>query len=102
MHGFVHRGQVLQGLVAAIMKRPAPKCSADGRQRLRTGGGQETRKGTTSPSQRFPRSECKSEKVERLVREVAAPVCVLAVDDLRLFRMQHQLAGRKAFLQRAP
>src|SRR5215471_13328850 len=30
----VHLGQVLQGLVAAMMKRPAPNCSADGRQRL--------------------------------------------------------------------
>src|SRR5438552_69158 len=98
----VHRGQILQGLVAAMMKRPAPNCSADGRQRLRTGGGQEARKGPTSPSQRFPRSECESEKVEQLIREVAAPVRILAVDDLRLLGMQHQLAGRKAFLQRAP
>src|SRR6266446_4061217 len=57
----VHLGQVLQGLVAAMMKRPAPNCSADGRQRLRTGGGQETRKGLTSPSQRFPRPEHKPE-----------------------------------------
>src|SRR5438876_11445303 len=38
----VHLGKVLEGLVAAMMKRPAPNCSADGRQRLRTGGGQET------------------------------------------------------------
>src|SRR5271163_714776 len=35
----VHLGQVRQGLVAAMMKRPAPNCSADRRQRLRTGGG---------------------------------------------------------------
>src|SRR5437667_3590941 len=63
----VHRGQILQGLVAAMMKRPAPNCSADGRQRLRTGGGQEARKGPTSPSQRFPRSEYESEKVEQLI-----------------------------------
>jgi hypothetical protein len=34
--------------------------------------------------------------------KVAAPVRILAVDDLRLLRMQHQLAGRKAILQRAP
>src|SRR6516165_1359184 len=27
----VHLGQVLQGLVAAMMKRPASNCSADGR-----------------------------------------------------------------------
>jgi hypothetical protein len=32
-----------------MMKRPAPNCSADGRQRLRTGGRQEARKGPTSP-----------------------------------------------------
>src|SRR5215472_5264787 len=94
----VHRGQVLQGLVAAMMKRPAPNGSADGRQRLWTGGGQEARKGPTSPSQRFPRPECKPEKVERLVRKVAPAVRILAVDDLRLLGMQHQLAGRKAIL----
>src|SRR5436190_2502209 len=98
----VHLGEVLQGLVAAMMKRPAPNCSADGRQRLRTGGGQETRKGLTSPSQRFPRSERKPEKVERLVRKVATAVRILAVDDLRFLRVQHQLAGREAILQRAP
>src|SRR5438309_5748554 len=91
----VHLGQVLQGLVAAMMKRPAPNCSADGRQRLRTGGGREGRKGPTSPSQRFPRSEHESEKVERLVRKVAMAVRILAVDDLRLLGMQYQLAGRK-------
>src|SRR5438445_1334071 len=94
----VHLGEVLQGLVAAMMKRPAPNCSADGRQRFRTGGGQETRKGLTSPSQRFPRSERKPEKVERLVRKVATAVRILAVDDFRLLGMQHQLAGRKAIL----
>src|SRR6516162_5970414 len=49
----VHLGQVLQGLVAAMMKRPAPNCSADGRQRLRTGGGQEARKGPTFPPNAF-------------------------------------------------
>src|SRR4030088_701863 len=98
----VHLGQVLQGLVAAMMKRPAPNCSADGRQRLRTGGGQETRKGLTSPSPRFSRPEHKPEKVERLVRKVATAVRILAVDDLRLLRVQHQLAGREAILQRAP
>src|SRR5438445_12498139 len=98
----VHLGQILQGFVAAMMKRPAPNCSADGRQRLRTGGRQEARKGPTSPSQRFSRPECEPEKVERLVRKVAQAVRILAVDDLRLLGMQRQLAGRKAFLQRAP
>jgi hypothetical protein len=32
----LHFGQLLQGLVAATMKRPAPNRSADGRQRFRT------------------------------------------------------------------
>src|SRR6516164_3195737 len=94
----VHLGQVLQGLVAAMMKRPTPNCLADGRQRLRTDGGQEARKGLTFPSQRLPRPECKPEKVERLVRKVATAVRILAVDDPRLLGMQHQLAGRKANL----
>src|SRR6201993_743870 len=98
----VHLGQVLQGFVAAMMKRPAPNGSADGRQRFRTGGGQEGRKRVTAPPQRFPRSERKPEKVERLVRKVATAVCILAIDDLRLLRVQHQLAGREAILQRAP
>jgi hypothetical protein len=39
----VHVGQVLQGLVTALMKRPSPDCPADGRECLRAGGGQESR-----------------------------------------------------------
>jgi hypothetical protein len=35
------------------------------------------------------------------IREIAAPVRILAVDDLRLLGMQHQLAGRKAVGKRA-
>src|SRR5262245_41257412 len=38
----VHLGQFGQGLVAAMMKRPATDVAADARQRLRTGGGLET------------------------------------------------------------
>src|SRR5208283_4281966 len=34
-------GQLLQGLVAVMMKRPTPNGPADGRQRFRTGGGHE-------------------------------------------------------------
>ena len=65
--GVVHLGQFPQGLVAAMMKRPPPDRPADGRQRLRTCGGQEARKGTPPSSQRFSRSEFEPEKVERLV-----------------------------------
>src|ERR1700687_3723421 len=35
----VHRGQLGQGFVAAVVKRPAPDLPADARQRLRAGGG---------------------------------------------------------------
>jgi hypothetical protein len=98
----VHLGQVLQGLVAAMMKSPTPDRPADGRQRFRAGGGQEARKGPTRSSQRFSRPEFESEKVKRLVSEVAVPVRILAVDDLCLLRMQHQLAGRKTVGKRAP
>src|SRR6516164_1361529 len=38
----VHLGQFSQGLVAAVMQRPAPDFPADARQRLRAGGGLET------------------------------------------------------------
>src|SRR5256885_4484269 len=43
-----------------------------------------------------------AQKVEADVGEVALPVHILAVDDLRLLRMQHQLAGRKAVGNRTP
>ena len=44
----------------------------------------------------------KPRKSNELIRKVAAPVRILAVDDLRLLGMQHQLAGRKAVGKRAP
>src|SRR3974390_3444790 len=59
----VHLGQFLQGLVAAMMKRPPSDCPADGRQRLWAGGRKEARKGPTPSSQRFSRSEFEPEKV---------------------------------------
>jgi hypothetical protein len=49
----------------------------------------------------FLASERESEKVERLIRELATPVDILAIDDLRLLWMQRQLAGRKAIRKRA-
>src|SRR5215468_6538679 len=98
----VHLGQFLQGLVAAMMKRPPPNCLADGLQRFWASGGQEARKGTMPSPQRFSHSEFEPKKVKRLVCEVAAPVRILAVDYLRLLGMQHQLAGRKAVSKCAP
>src|SRR5437588_12769785 len=98
----VHLGQICQGFVAAMMKRPVPDRATDERQRLRAGGRQEAHKGATPSSQGFSRSEFEPEKVERLVWEIAAPVRILAVDDLRLLGMQHQLADHKAVDKFAP
>src|SRR5947208_3000215 len=97
----VHVGEVLQGLVAAMMKRPSPDCPADGLQRLWAGGGHEAMRVDMPLPHRFPCSETEAEKVERLVREVATPVRIFAVDDFCLLRMQHQLARRKAVGKRA-
>ena len=86
----VRLGQILQGFVAVMVKSPAPDGPADGRQRFRTGRGEEARKRTTSFPQRFPHSEHEPEEGKRLSWKVATPVCILAVNNLRLLRMQHQ------------
>src|SRR5207302_6213028 len=65
--------QILQGFVAVMMKGPAPDRPADGRQRLRAGCRHEAVRGAPSPH-RLPRSKHETEKVERLAREVAAPI----------------------------
>jgi hypothetical protein len=43
-----------------------------------------------------------ADKVKVDLREVAPAVYILAVDDLRLLRVQHQLAGHEAVGNRAP
>ena len=98
----VRLGEILQGLVTVMMKGPAPDRPADGLQRLRTGRGHEAMRGDMPWPHRLSCSEHESEKFKRLVREVATPVRILAIDDLRLLGMQDQLAGRKAVSKRAP
>src|SRR5947208_4487663 len=101
----VHLGQLGQGFIAAVMKRPAANLAADARQRLRAGGGLETVREDASVHLHphdLPSSKLETQKVEVDVRGVAAPVHILAVDNLRLLWMQHQLAGRKAVGNRAP
>src|SRR6266513_1139162 len=101
----VHLGELGQGFIAAVMKRPAANLAADARQRLRAGGGLETVR-EDAPVRLHPHdlpgSKLETQKVEVDVRGVTAPVHILAVEDLRLLWMQHQLAGRKAVGNRAP
>ena len=88
-----------------MMKRPAADISAEARQCLRADGGLETVR-EDAPVRLHPHdlsgSKLEAEKVKADVGKVAAPVDILAVDDLRLLRMQHQLAGRQAVGNRAP
>src|SRR5262245_29771112 len=87
------------------MQRPAPDFPADARQRLRAGGGLETVREDASVHLHphdLSGSKLEAQKVEVDVGEVTAPVYILAVDDLRLLRVQHQLAGREAVGNRTP
>ena len=84
------------------MKGPAPDRPADGRQRFRADRRHETVRVDIPVPYRLPRSKHETEKAERLVWEVAAPVRILTVDDSRLLRMQQQLAVRKAVGKRTP
>ena len=93
--------EVLQGLAAAVMKRPAPDFPADTLQCLRAGCGQEAM-GRLPLPHRFPRPELETQEVKCDHRKAAAPVHILAVDDLRLLRMQPRLASRKAVRKRTP
>src|SRR5215813_7956711 len=101
----VHLGRFGQGLVVAMMKRPAADVSADARQYLRADGGLETVR-EDAPVRLHPHdlsgSKLEAEKVKVDVGKVAAPVDILAVDDLRLIRMQHQLADRQTVGNCAP
>jgi hypothetical protein len=62
----VHLGQLLQRLVAAMMKQPTPNRSADGRQRFRTGGGREV-VGRLSIPDRRPASKLKTQKSNEMI-----------------------------------
>src|SRR6516165_3100739 len=95
----VHRGQLSQGQITAMVKLPASDFPADALQRLRAGSGLKAVREDTLvalPPHRLPSAELKAQKVERNDWKVAPPVRILAVDDLRLLRMQHQLAGGEA------
>jgi hypothetical protein len=86
----VHRGQLSQGFVAAVMKRPASYSTADALERLWAGCGLKAVREDTLPvslPHRLPGSELETQEIERDDRKVAPPVRILAVDDLRLLGM---------------
>src|SRR5262245_55766936 len=100
--GIVNRGQILQGFVAAMVNGPSPDGPADGLQCFWTGSRPEAMHVAMPMPDRLPGSESEAKKIERLIRVIATPVHILAVDDLRLLRMQRQLADREAIRQRLP
>ena len=73
------------------MKRPAADISADARQRLRADGGLETVR-EDAPVRLHPDylsgSKLEAEKVKVDVGKAAAPVDILAVDDLPLLSIE--------------
>src|ERR1019366_5971563 len=83
----VRLSQIVQGLVAVMVKSPAPDNPTDGLQRFRAGRGQEGVSIEIAMPDRLPGSKRVAKKVERLVRVVPTPVRILAVDDLRLLRL---------------
>src|SRR5271165_4756568 len=95
-----HPGQVVERLVAALMKRPASDRLPDRLESLVAGRRAERdAEGTPSPS-RQPRPECVAEEIELVVRVVSAPVIILAVDDFRLLGMKRQSAVSEPPLKR--
>jgi hypothetical protein len=101
----IHRSQLFQGFVAAVMQRPAADFPPDAHKCFRTGRRQEAMREDALSLQhphRLASPELEHQEVEADVGEVAPPIGILAVDCFRLLRMQHQLAIRHPGLQRLP
>src|SRR5262252_5907900 len=82
-----HPGQVVQRLVAALVKRPASDRLSDRLESFVACGRAEHDAEGTPPASRQPRPKGIAEEVELLVGVISAPVIILAVDDFRLLRM---------------
>ena len=98
--GVEHPGQVVQRLVAALMKRPASDRLSDRLESFVACRGAEQDAECTPPASRQPRPERVAEKVEPLVWVASAPIFILAVDDFRLLRMKRQSAVSEPALKR--
>src|SRR5210317_371455 len=83
----VHRSQIFQGLVTALMQRPAADLAPDAHARCRAHRRQKAMRDDAlapHPPHRLAGSKLKAQKVEADLGIVASPIGVLAVDDLRL------------------
>jgi hypothetical protein len=95
-----HPGEVIQRLVAALVKRPASDRLSDRLESFVACRRAEYDAKGTPPASRQPRPEGIAEEVELLVGVISAPVIILAVDDFRLLGMKRQSAFGEPLLKR--
>jgi len=88
------RDQIIQGFVTMQMKPPASDGSADRLQSTGTDCGHEAVGVKAAWPYRLSCPEGEPQEIKRDKGVVALPIGILAIDDLRLFRMQRQLAGQ--------
>ena len=99
-YGVEHPGQVIQRLVTALLKLPAPNFAPNRFERVAANRRAERDPDSALPPSRQPRPKRIAEEVELLVGVVSAPVIILAVDDLRLCGMKLKPAFSKPLFQR--
>ena len=95
-----HPGQVVQRLVAALVKRPASDRLSDRLESFVACRGAEQDAEGAPPASRQPRPEGIAEEIQLLVGVLSASVIILAVDDFRLLGMQPQPAFGEPVLKR--
>ena len=81
-------GDIPQGEIVAMMQLPATHDFAHCLDGFVADRRRETDKQFSSAIHRLPGSKRKAQKIEALLRITVQPVRILAVDDLRLLRMQ--------------
>src|SRR5260370_20663844 len=95
-------GDIPQGEIVAMMQLPATPDFAHCLGSFVADCRRETDKQFSSAIHRLPGSKRKAQKIEAVLRITVRPVRALAVDDLRLLRVQFSLARRHPRFQRSP
>ena len=83
-----HPREIIQGFVTPSMHRPTPDSLTDRRERLCANCGTERDAHSPDPFAHYSWPECVAKKVELKDRVLLTPTFILAIDDLRLLRMQ--------------